>query len=43
MEIRKEIKVEPYCPICGNPEENKGSMNIKICEKCQKLFEKYFI
>jgi ribosomal protein L37AE/L43A len=39
-EKHKEIvKTEPYCPICGKPEENRGSINIKICEECQKIFD----
>ena len=30
---------KPFCPICGNPKENKGSHNIKVCPGCQKILE----
>ena len=29
-----DIINDQYCPICETPEENKGSMNIKMCTKC---------
>jgi ribosomal protein L37AE/L43A len=32
-----DIRLVPFCPICNNIEDNKGSYNIKVCKKCQKV------
>jgi ribosomal protein L37AE/L43A len=33
----KYIKNMPFCPVCHDVEENKGSQNIKVCKKCRKI------
>jgi NADH pyrophosphatase NudC (nudix superfamily) len=29
----------PFCPICGHPEENEYGDNIKICPDCAEKLE----
>lgn len=37
IETINDIKYIPFCPICHNVEENKGSHNIRVCKNCRKI------
>jgi ribosomal protein L37AE/L43A len=36
IEVSKDITYIPFCPICHDITENKGSLMIRVCKKCRK-------